>query len=161
MRMSSRRLFLNGLVACSLLALPSCGGGNGTSSPTTPAAPTGPTQARVTVTAAAPVISVSPRNGFAFRIAISSTIAESAGLGGNINFVRMRFIAGGVEIERSEVSSADLVLQTGTNRLNASSSRTLNLIFDTNAAAATSAQLLYNFTDDRGNTLEAPFTVTF
>ena len=66
-----------------------------------------------------------------------------------------------MEIERSEVRSADLILQTGTNRLDASSSRTLNLIFDTNAARATSAQLLDNFTDDRGNNLEAPFTVTF
>ena len=161
MRIFSRRFVFNGLVACAVLALPSCGGGGGTSTPTTPAAPTGPTQARVTVTAASPVVSNSPRNGFAFRIAVSSTIAESAGLGGNINFVRMRFIANGVEIERSEVSSADLILQTGTNRLNASSTRTLNLIFDTNAARATSAQILYNFTDDRGNNLEAPFTVTF
>jgi hypothetical protein len=161
MRIISRRLFWNGLLACSVLALPSCGGGSSTSTPTAPATPAGPTQARITVTASTPLISNSPRNGFAFRIGISSTITEAAGLGGNINFVRMRFIAGGVEIERSEISSADLILQTGTNRLNASSTRTLNLVFDTNAAAATSAQLLYNFTDDRGNTLEAPFTVTF
>jgi hypothetical protein len=161
MRMITRRLFWTGLVACSVMVLPSCGGGGGTSTPTAPATPAGPTQARITVTAAAPVISNSPRNGFAFRIAITSTITEAAGLGGNINFVRMRFIANGVEIERSEISSADLILQTGTNRLAASSSRTLPLVFDTNAAQATSAQLLYNFTDDRGNNLEAPFTVTF
>jgi hypothetical protein len=160
MRMISRRLALHGLVTSVVLSLAACGGG-GSSSPSTPSTPAGPTQARITVTAAAPVISASPRNGFAYRITISSTIAEAAGLGGNINFVRMRFIAGGVEIEREEISSADLILQTGTNRLNASASRTLNLVFDTNAAQATSAQLLYNFTDDRGNNLEAPFTVTF
>ena len=160
MRMTSRRLLFHGLLACSVLALPGCGGGGG-SSPSAPSTPPPVTQAKITVTAAAPQVSASPRNGFAYRITISSTIAESAGLGGNINFVRMRFIAGGVEIEREEISSADLILQTGTNRLNASSSRTLNLIFDTNAAAATSAQLIFNFTDDRGNNLEAPFTITF
>jgi hypothetical protein len=161
MRMTSTRQLLRGLVAGSVMALAACGGGSGTSTPSAPSTPAPATQAKITVTATAPAISNSPRNGFAYRISLNSTIAESAGLGGNINFVRMRFIAGGVEIEREEISSADLILQTGTNRLNASATRTLNLSFDTNAAAATSAQLLFNFTDDRGNNLEAPFTVTF
>jgi hypothetical protein len=124
MRMSSRRLFVNALVACSVLALPACGGGGGTTAPSTPSTPAPPSQARITVSASAPVITTSPRNGFAFRVAVASTITEAAGLGGNINFVRLRFIAGGVEIERSEISSADLILQTGTNRLAAKSSRT-------------------------------------
>ena len=113
------------------------------------------------MTATAPTISSSPRAGFSLRLALTATLAESAGLGANINFVRMRFILGGVEIEREEISSADLILQTGSNRLNASSSRILNLAFDTNAETATSAQLIFNLTDDRGNTQEAPFTITF
>lgn len=54
-----------------------------------------------------------------------------------------------------------MILQTGSNRLNASSTRTLNLSFDTNAETATSAVLTFNFTDDRGNNLESPFTITF
>jgi len=144
-----------------MLAFVACGGGGGSGSPTTPNTPAAPTQANITVTAGAPTVTFSPRSGFSIRLTVRSTISESAGLGANINFVRMRFIRGGVEVERQEISSADLILQTGSNRLNASGSRTIDLIFDTNAETATSAILVYGFTDDRGNNLEATFTITF
>jgi hypothetical protein len=149
---------LSGLLM--VFGLAACGGGGG-SSPTTPTAPPAASRASITVTANAPTVSFSSRPGFTYRVAVTSTATESAGVGANINFVRMRFIRSGVEIERQEVSSADIILQSGSNRLNASSSRTLNLLFDTNAETATSAQLVYNFTDDRGNNLEATFTITF
>ena len=88
MRIFSRRFLFNGLVACAVLALASCGEQRRQSTPTAPAAPAGPTQARVTVTAASPVCSqLTPeRLPGLLRIAVSSTIAESAGLGGNIDF---------------------------------------------------------------------------
>src|SRR5947199_7879027 len=117
MRMNLKRHIVGTVLACAVVGLPACGGGGGgTSAPSTPSTPAPATQAKISVTATAPVISGSPRNGFAYRLTLTSTIAETAGLGGNINFVRMRFIAGGAEIEREEISSADLILQTGTNR---------------------------------------------
>jgi hypothetical protein len=86
---------------------------------------------------------------------------RSAGLGANINFVRLRQIFAGVEIERSEISSADLIAATGTNRLNANQTRTINLIYDVNDGRATSGILTFNLTDERGNTLAVDFTITY
>jgi hypothetical protein len=160
MRSSSRR-FLAGSGALILVAgLVGCGGGGGGSTPTS-STNTGPSQSRITVTATAPTVTFSSRSGFTYRVATTATLTEAAGLGANINYARRRFLFAGVEIERQEISSADLILQTGSNRLGASSSRNLNLIFDTNAEQATSALLVFNFTDDRGNNQEASFTITF
>src|SRR2546429_4561661 len=102
-----------------MTALPACSGGG---SPTTPT-PTGPTQARITVTASTPVVGFSPRAAFTYRVTVPATIAEAAGLGANVNFVRLRQIFAGGEVERAEISSADLIAATGSNRLNASASR--------------------------------------
>lgn len=156
---SGKRFIQLGLLL-GLASQMACGGGGG-SSPTTPTVPPAPTKATITVTAATPTVALSSRRGFTYVVAVASTIAESAGVGANINFVRMQFIRAGLEIERQEISSADLIVQTGSNRLAASSTRTLNLSFDTNAETATSALLTFNFTDDRGNNLESSFTVTF
>jgi hypothetical protein len=106
-------------------------------------------------------VSFSPRPGFQLRLTVPTALTESAGLGANINFVRMQFIVGSVVIEVQEISSADLIVATGSNRLNASSTRNITLNFDNNARPATSAVILYDFTDDRGNNLQADFVITF
>jgi hypothetical protein len=142
-----------------MVVLPGCGGGGST--PTSPATPAPATQARITVTATAPSVTLSPRPAFTYRITVPATITESAGLGANINYVRLREIYLGVEIERSEISSADLIVATGSNRLNASATRAISLIFDVNDDRATSGILTFNFTDDRGNTLAVDFTITY
>lgn len=142
------------------VVLPACGGGGG-SNPTTPSTPPPATQARITVTASSPVVTYSPRQGFTYRITVPATITESAGLGANINYVRLRQIFAGSEIERSEISSADLIVATGSNRLNANQSRTINLIYDVNDGRASSGILTFNFTDDRGNSLNADFTISY
>jgi hypothetical protein len=140
--------------------LPGCGGGGGTT-PTTLPTPAPPSQSKITVTAANPVVTLSPRAGFSYRITVSTTITESAGLGANINFIRLRQIYQGVEIERSEISSADLIVASGSNRINASATRNLSLIYDVNDGRATSGILTFNFTDERGNTLSTDFTITY
>jgi hypothetical protein len=139
-----------------MTALPACSGNTTSPTPTT-----GPSQARITVSATLPLLSFSPRAGFNFRVTVPATITEAAGLGANINFVRLRQVFAGVEIERSEISSADLIASTGTNRLNASASRAVNLIFDVNDDRPTSGILTFNFTDDRGNALSVDFTITY
>lgn len=133
------------------------GGGGGTTTPT----PIGPTQARITVTATSPVVSFSPRVGFTYRVVVPATITESAGLGANINYVRLRQIYLGLEVERSEISSADLIASTGSNRLNASASRNINLIYDVNDPRPSSGILTFNFTDDRSNTQAVDFTIVY
>jgi hypothetical protein len=134
--------------------------GSSPSSPTPVSTPQA-SQARIAVTAGAPVITRSPLANFTFRLTIPVTIAESGGVGANINFIRLSLIRAGVEIERQEVSSTGLITQTGSNRLAASSNRTLQLIYDVNAGSATSGVLECNFTDDRGNALRSTFTITF
>lgn len=131
--------------------LPGCGGGGG-NGPTGPT-PAPPTQAQITVTTTGPVRTSSPRAGFTYRITVPVTITESAGLGANINYVQLRQIYLGTEIERSEISSADLIAATGSNRLDANATRSISLVFDVNDDRATSGFVTFNFTDDRGNTL--------
>ena len=158
MSMTARRLQVVACLAV-LAAVAACGGSSGSS----PAAPTTPTvtEAKITVTAAAPTVSVSPLANFNFRIVVPVTITESAGLGANINFIRLSQIANGAEIERQEISASGLTAQTGSNRLAAGSARNFNLTYDVNDARATSGQLDFNFTDDRSNTQDAFFTITY
>jgi hypothetical protein len=153
----TRRTALAFAAGAVLMTVPAC---SGNSSPTSPT-PTGPSQARITVTASAPQLAFSPRVGFAFRITVPATLTEAAGLGANINFVRLRQLFRGAEVERSEISSADLVVATGSNRLNANATRNINLIYDVNDGRATAGILTFGFTDDRGNPQSVDFTVTY
>lgn len=148
-----------GMAFVAVALLEACGGGGGTG-PTPVPSPT-VSQARITVTATAPTVTLSPLPNFNFRLTIPVTIAESAGLGANINYIRLSLIRGGAELERQEISSATLISQSGTNRLAASSTRTFQLLYDVNAGSATSGILTCNFTDDRGNNQSASFTITF
>jgi hypothetical protein len=158
MSLIARRLQV---VACLVIvaAVTACGGSS-SSSPTAPTTPT-VTQAKITVTAAAPTISISPLANFNYRIVVPVTVTESAGLGANINFIRLSQIFGGAEIERQEISASGIVAQTGSNRLAAGSTRNFNLTYDVNDGRATSGQLDFNFTDDRSNTQDAFFTLTY
>ena len=139
-------------------ALPACTSGGGGTTPTPPA-PSGPTAASIRVTCSPYTVAGSPRVGFDLRISFPCTIVESAGLGANINFVRMRLQLSGVDVERQEINANDVIAVQGNNRLNASQSRQGNFIFDFNRGDATGGVLEFNFTDDRGNnqTATIPF----
>lgn len=144
------------------IVLPACGGGSSTPNPVP--TPAGPTQANINVTcqgtsAAGNLVTSSPRSGFSFRIIWPCVITESAGLGANINFVRMTLTRPTVILEVVEISGNDIVASTGSNRINASSTRNANIGFDFNAGDATAGVLQFNFTDDRGSVLTA--TISF
>jgi hypothetical protein len=139
------------------LALSACSGNSTSPTP----APAGPSQARITVTAAAPLTTLSPLVAYNFRTTFNTTVTEAAGLGANINFIRLALTRGGVELERQEISSSALISQSGTNRLNASATRNLPLIFDFNNGSVTGGILTFNFTDDRGNVLAVDIPFTF
>jgi hypothetical protein len=156
-RAAALRIALAGLLAVPIAA---CGGGGGGGGTPAPNPVPQVTQARITVTCSPYTLALSPLAAFNFRITIPCTVSESAGLGANMNFVRLRLTVGGVEIERQEIGANTIISQTGSNRLNASQSRTNNYIFDFNSAAATGGILEFNFTDDRGNNLTATFTIT-
>lgn len=152
--------FVSRLVVLPMLCLLSaCGGSSSgtSSSPSTSATPAGPTQARIVVTAGAPTFSRSPTAGFSNRDTIAVTVSESAGLGANINFFRYTQSIAGRVVEVSEIGSTAIIAQTGSNRLNASQSRSFSLFFDNNQSATTVYLLTVNFTDDRGNNLQVTF----
>lgn len=144
------------LALWSVLVLSSCGGEGG--SPTSPT-PTGPRQATITVSCGQYDVSFSPRVGFSFRLTAPCTVTESTGLGANMNFVRLNLTLGGVLVERHDISSADIMVQTGSNRLNASQARSSSYTWDFNRGDATGGTIEFGFTDDRGNNLVATFTL--
>jgi hypothetical protein len=155
-RAATLRVALAGLLAIPIAA---CGGSSSGGGTTTPSTPAGPTQARITVTCSPYTLTLSPLVGFNYRISVPCTITESAGLGANMNFIRLRLTIGGAEVERQEIGANAIIAQTGSNRLGANATRTNTYIFDFNNGNATGAILDFNFTDDRGNNLNSSFTL--
>jgi hypothetical protein len=132
--------------------LPSCGSNSSTTTPT----PTGPSQATITVTQNGQgQVCFSPLVGFNVRARIPVRITESAGLGASINFVRLSLLRGGAEVERREITATGITSGLGTNRITASGVLTATLSFDFNTTDFDTFRLEFNFSDDRGNVLQA------
>jgi hypothetical protein len=143
-RLSLATLFL------AAATLPSCGSDDGT------ATPTGPSQATLTVTQSSHgQVCFSPAAGFTSRARIPVRITESAGVGASINFIRLTLLRGGVEVERREITAGAITSGLGTNRVAANGTVTATLSFDFNITDFNSFRLDFNFTDDRGNVLQA------
>lgn len=159
--MKSKRALAVFAAAALAGVLPSCGGGGGGSS--TPTTPSGPSQARITVSVSQATVGFSPLAAYNFRIKVPFQVSESAGLSANLNFIRLLFLSSGVVLERQEIGSSTIISQAGTNRLGANTSPTLNTTFDFNEGRTTEIRFEMGFTDDRGNNLQAsgnvPYTV--
>jgi hypothetical protein len=139
-----------------LLALAVFGCNSDSSSPTTPtttttSAPAGPSTAIINLTILDSGLLAGGQGnlvGFSFRL------QESAGLGANINFIRVEiFRPTGEFVERQEIGSGEIVNQTGTNRLEANESRDMTVIMGFRAAVKKGRiiRLTVGMTDDRGN----------
>lgn len=147
--------FTRTLLFVSAVGLIGCGG----DSPTSSSQGSGPSRAQITVTAANPVLSYgSVRN---FRVSFSLTTKETAGLGANMNYIRIEPRVFGSVVERQEIGSSDIVQQTGSNRVEANGTRNDTVFMEFNNPNANDILLTVGFTDDRGNKLEATFTITF
>jgi hypothetical protein len=160
-----RRLLLASLAA--LLA--ACGGGGSPTAPTPTPTPA-PTRAIVTVTSEpAPVLAIpisqrptfcGTNQGWDFVAVWATTIRETAGLGGNVNFINVTARNSlGVEIFRAPINfDVNFVIRSaGTNHVNGGGSITLREMgmcyrLATGLRAVRVLQIV-NFTDDRGNTM--------
>jgi hypothetical protein len=84
-------------------------------------------------------------------------IRESAGLGGNINFIRLDYFraTGGLE-GRAEIGANDIISELGTNRIAANATWQEVAVFFFRASIKRGRQLLVtvSITDDRGNNVE-------
>lgn len=111
----------------------------------------------------APSVSYSSRPGFSYTAVFTCTIRETAGVGAAANYVRAQFTnSAGAEIERQEISSADLIAQLGTNRVGPGTTFTGNFRFDFNSGSNNMGGVLtFNFTDDRLNVLSATFSFSW
>jgi len=142
-----------------LLTVPFGACGSSSSSPSTPTTtqPPGPSQASISVACQPYTVSLSPVGGFKYRIRFPCTVTESAGLGANANFVKMRLTRNGSQVESHDIGASDIKAVAGTNHLAAHGSFGGNFIFDFNRGDATGGVLEFNFTDDRSNRLVATF----
>ena len=149
-----------------LLALTAgCGGdSNGSTTTTTPTPTTTSTpqasQASVTVQVLGfGALGSDQGNLFAIRLRLT----ESAGVGVNINFIRLEvFRATGEFEERQEIGAGQITSQTGSNRLAANSTRDLDpVLFTFNATikSGRTIRVTVGLTDDLGNNLD--FTADF
>ena len=140
-----------------LLALVAgCNGNGGSSTSPTPAppppAPPQPMEASIAVDVLG-FGGIASGQGNLFGIGLRMT--ESAGVGVNINFIRLEvFRATGEFEERQEIGSGQIIVQTGSNRLEGNSTRTLDpVVFSFNATVKVGRVLrvTIGFTDDFGN----------
>jgi hypothetical protein len=152
------------LVLSSLL--PACGGGGG--SPAAPPPITQPPVARANITmtqTSQGQICLSPLVDKTVRIKLPMRIADTAGLGFNINAIRLSLYLGAIEVERSEMTASDIIGILGTNHVAGGSGVGITLRHDINSSGGTydSIRYLGQFTDDRGNNIEVtalpPFNV--
>jgi hypothetical protein len=137
-----------------MLAVVGCNGGD--SSPTSPtttttSAPPGPSAAIINLTVLeAGYVAGGQGNLVYFRFRLQ----ESAGLGANINFIRVEiFRPTGEFIERQEGGAGEIINQTGTNRLEANETREETVIFGFRATVKKGRLIRFTvgMTDDRGN----------
>ena len=146
--------------------LPACGGGGSPSAPAPVPTPVAATRASISmVQASQGQICLSPVAGKTLRIKIPMRISESAGLGFNINAIRLSLYSGANEVERSEMTANNIVGVLGSNHVAALGVVSIMMSHDVNADAGSYDSLRYlaQFTDDRGNnidlTVSPPFNV--
>jgi hypothetical protein len=150
-----------------MLALPACGGGS-TGPTMTPTATPDTRPARATVSVAQTTVGqicISPLADKTIRVRIPMRISETAGLGVNVNFIRLQLSKGATDVERAEMTATDVSRILGSNHINASSVANITMSHDFNASGDEWDTLRYTFglTDDRGNdvsvVLGPPFNV--
>lgn len=152
MQAMSRKVVTAGMAAA--LSMTGLAGCSKSSSPSAPTAPVqaGPSQASIAVTIQSPTYGTSSRPGFGYELQFGLRVTESAGLGANLNFVRLEvYDAAGAMLERQEIGSN---VFTGGNRLGANSSRDFAVLMGFNAdpRAGRFVRIGVGTTDDRNNT---------
>ena len=144
-----------------LLLLAGCGGSGSASAPSAPVATPTPvaTQAEVTLTVSPPTLVAKPNNDRTYPWLVEWTLVlrESAGLGGNVNYVNVGFVNSfGFETPSALNYGADeIIRRAGTNHLGARGELRipLGMIYTADGFGQRTITLknAVSFTDDRGN----------
>ena len=140
----------------SLLAA-GCGDGptNGTTTSTTTTTTAGPNAAVVLLDVVDFGLFAAQGGGAIF--AVELRMRETAGLGANINYIRLDYLkATGQLEERSEIGANDIISELGTNRIgpNATWQEVVGFLFRASIKKGRQLIVIVNLTDDRGNTVD-------
>jgi hypothetical protein len=145
------------LIVTAAVALPRCGGGSGGTTPTPPVtASPAPSRANISIAVANPLVSSGGVPGFAHSLRFGLHLAESAGIGVNLNAIGLAvFDVTGARLELTEVGASAI---PGGNRLGANASRDFDLAigFNSDPLPGRFAHVLVDTTDDRGNSVLVP-----
>jgi len=151
------RLLVPALLAAALLA-PACGN-------STPTIPGGISRAALTFTVAPnPITATQDATTFAVTASFTVTLQETAGLGGEVQFINSAVYdpSTGAQVSQNYFDSTDLVVYQGTKRIEANGTLTLQQTSTyTLADHSKAAELVVTtqFKDDRSNLVLASLLV--
>lgn len=138
------------LVLLAVVMIAACNGGSSSSPSQTATTTTAPMEANVTLE----VLGTSTSDN-GHSVSVAFRLEESAGMGCNINFIRLEaYRPNGMFEERQELGADQVINQTGTNRLEANETRDPTVVFAFRAIIEKGRKLMFwvNMTDDRGST---------
>jgi len=158
------------LAVAGLSVFTACGGGGGgsTSASSVPAPPPAATRAQVTVeiTPASPVARPTGDPVFPWRVDWTLSVRETAGLGGNVNFVDVSFVnTFGFEVPNAlNYGASEIIQRAGTNHVAARGQLQIPLSMTYRAdgfgGRTITLKNAVSFTDDRGNAMPLGATAT-
>ena len=140
------------VVAAMALAA-ACGSGSHPAAPSTPSMtiPANSPKADIDVTMGLDAVSgPSADPAFVSYLRFTSEVSEKAGLGAHLNYVRGEFYKDDVLLERYDVTAAQIIEETGSNRIDAGGERSL-VVMLRYSAEADLIRATFQFTDDKGN----------
>ena len=158
------------LTAAGLFIFAGCGGGGGGSTAPTAPAPAPPPAARAVVTLditpASPVAQPTGDPMFPWRVSWTLTLRETAGLGGNVNFVDVSFVNSfGFQVPNAlNYGASEIIQRAGTNHIAARGQLQvpLSMVYRADGFGGRTITLTnaVSFTDDRGNSMMLGATAT-
>ncbi len=144
---------LASLLTCLLVA---CGGGDSPSRPTPVATPTPASRAQFTANISPDPVTATPNTaGTAWRVSYTLRISESAGLGGNVNYVNVSLTdICGQALPAMNNGANEIIRWAGTNHIAGRGSLSIPLAWEYYGCFRTQRVTFrheVSLTDDRGN----------
>ena len=136
-------------VLAALMMAAACGSDSNPTAPSTPVEAT-PPKADITVNVGPDAVSgpsVDPE--YTSYVQFTASMSEAAGLGAHLNYVRGDFYQDDALVDRYHLTAAQLVEETGSNRLEAASARSLVVVLRWSAPCDL-IRVTFQFTDDQG-----------
>ena len=161
---------MTALAGVCAIVIAGCGGGGSTSAPSAPIATPTPqaTRAEVTLTVSPPTLVAKPNNDRTYPWLVEWTLVlrETAGLGGNVNYVNVGFVNSfGFETPSAlNYGASQIIQRAGTNHVGARGQLQipLSMVYRADGFGGRTITLknALSFTDDRGNAMTLGATAT-